>query len=244
MSNGPEAVSQHTTEAPSLDLLTRLYVEYGRDLAEAREYIGKHTGDNESMVKQFDDLEAEALYLFLRCSVPEQVVEISPRDGWSSTWILKALADNGTGHLTSFDLHDRSLGNVPTGLREDWELAVGDVRDRADQIPRNIDFLLLDSKHTRGFARWYIAEVLPLVRPGAPIVIHDIAQLPTIPFTEAAYVRRYVRRQGIGYFTLNASTAEGFVASRLARMFRLGAGISEQFLETEQNPAIFFTLPR
>ena len=51
---------------------------------------------------QFDDVEAEITYLLIREFRPKNVVEISPCGGWSTSWILTALKDNGSTSKSRF----------------------------------------------------------------------------------------------------------------------------------------------
>jgi predicted O-methyltransferase YrrM len=248
-----------TTEAltspakPDVHLFQDLYTRFGKDLVEARQFIAAEC-TNPEMRRQFDDLEAEALYLLLRATNPQTVVEISPCDGWSTTWILQALADNKTGNLDSFDIHDNSTRFVPKVLTDRWNLHVGDVRSADVTIPESIDFLLIDSKHTQGFAKWYLDEVLPKVTPGSPIVIHDIESglpMPGIPDTwtgvnligtEGWRVQKMLRQKQIGYYTLcnTLRSPSGFINQNLAQLARTGAGITNNFSGHTRNPAIFF----
>src|SRR5665647_133518 len=63
-----------------------------------------------------DDIEAEITYLLIRALRPKTLVEISPLGGWSTSWILNAVRDNGCGTLHSFDLVDDSLKTLPPDL--------------------------------------------------------------------------------------------------------------------------------
>lgn len=235
---------------PNVDFFSRLYATFGPDLVAARQLI-TDTCQEPTMRKQFDDLEAEALYLLIRSSNPETLVEISPCDGWSTTWILKALQDNQRGKLNSFDIHSRATQFVPSSLQDRWNLCVGDVR-KSSGLPDEIDFLLLDSKHTYGFAQWYFKSVIPRVKSGSPVVIHDIASgLPLVGVpeawtginpigTEGWKVRRELRKKDIGYYTLSSASAEGFVNGSIIRLARNQAGIRDNFSDKKRNPAIFF----
>lgn len=252
-------LSQMTTEAVSLPpqpdthLFQELYAQFGQDLVEARSFIEVTCAEPE-MRRQFDDLEAEALYLLLRATKPEKVVEISPCDGWSTTWILKALADNQTGSLESFDIHDKSKRFVPQQLADRWSLHVGDVRADTAPLPDEVDFLLIDSKHTQGFAKWYLKEVLPKVKPGSPVVIHDIESglpMPGMPDvwtginpvgSEGWRVQKMLRERRIGYYTLcnTLKSTNGFANRNFAKLARLSVGITYNLSEQTRNPAIFF----
>src|SRR5436190_17043076 len=78
---------------------------------------------------KFDDIEAELTYLFVRSLRPDVVLEIAPYYGWSTTWLLQALRDNGAGRLHSYDLVDYSRWTIPSDLGGDrWRFTQADVR--------------------------------------------------------------------------------------------------------------------
>lgn len=206
-----------STESPriTLDKVSELYLHYGNDLLEARSYLADLVASqdpNDKMRTQFDDLDAEVMYLLIRDTLSETVVEISPRDGWSSLWILKALHDNdkgrlfGKGRLLSYDLLDTSTRFIPDELAEYRSLVVGDVREQPEQLPDKIDFLLMDSAHNGRFARWYVANVIPRVKDGAPIIIHDIQQhfIRHIPGTESHFIRKLLSERGVNAFSMSS----------------------------------------
>src|SRR5262249_23149327 len=82
----------------------------------------------------------------LRQTQARNVVEISPRGGWSTSWILEALNANGSGHLYSYDLVDDATRIVPRAVAGDrWTFVHGDVRRCVESLPERIDYLFLDS---------------------------------------------------------------------------------------------------
>jgi len=126
------------------------------------------------MNPMLDDTEAELTYLRIRELRPSVVVEVGPYRGWSTTWILRALRDNGAGSVISFDRVGEARRFVPADLAERWELVVGDVRDRLADMPESIDYLFIDADHRRPFAEWYLAELVPRVPVGAGGSVHDV----------------------------------------------------------------------
>jgi hypothetical protein len=83
------------------------------------------------VIPQLDDVEAELTYLALRDHRPHTVMELGTFQGWSTTWILRALRDNGHGRLHSFDQVDAVLR---TGARRPRRRPV-DVRGWATWPP-------------------------------------------------------------------------------------------------------------
>ena len=79
----------------------------------------------------YDDIECELLYMFVRESQPNHLIEFSPQFGWSTSWILEALNKNKNGKCISYDLHNTSVVklNELKGLDlSRWEFIKGDVQ--------------------------------------------------------------------------------------------------------------------
>jgi hypothetical protein len=126
----------------------------------------------------FGDLEGELLYMLVRESTPDLVIEISPCHGYSTNYILAALTRNSSGRLKSFEIAEATHGR-PTidiihdslieGLdRDRLEITIGD----ATKVPiPSCDFLFLDSCHEAWFAAWYFDQLVPRCRL---CFIHDI----------------------------------------------------------------------
>ncbi len=188
---------------------------------------------------QLDDVEAEATYLLLRELRPQAVVEIAPDGGWSTTWLLAALRDNGSGQLFSYDRFDHSTRTVPPHLSKGrWTFVRGDVTRQLELLPSRIDYLFLDCAHTASFARWYLRELFPRLAPGTPIGIHDI--FPWGP-GESRVVRQWLREHGVSHFTTSPAAAPD-VYDRLVDV-KHQLGIGEPIHDSSRNPMVFFRLP-
>lgn len=74
---------------------------------------------------------ALALYLVVRLTRPDVVVETGVASGHSSYLLLSALQANGHGRLVSFDVIPGAGALVPSSLRERWQLT---ILDNADPI--------------------------------------------------------------------------------------------------------------
>tara|TARA_R110000868_G_scaffold92056_1_gene255131 strand:- start:30969 stop:32183 length:1215 start_codon:yes stop_codon:yes gene_type:complete len=126
----------------------------------------------------FGDVEAELLYLLIREFKPSVVVEVSPNNGYSTGYILAALAANDSGKLFSYEIIDSvSVEPIEDVIRSNlspladpsrFELIIGDARDAC--IP-DADFLLIDSSHEAHFAAWYARELIPRAKW---CFVHDI----------------------------------------------------------------------
>ena len=204
------------------------------------EMLGMPAEYHRLLKPQLDDLEAEATYLLLRQLKPRTVVEIAPDGGWSTSWLLAALRDNGSGQLFSYDIFDHSTRTVvPDLARGRWTFVQGDVRDRLTLLPPRIDYLFLDCAHSASFARWYVRELFPRLAPGTPIAIHDI--FPT-QSGESRVVRKWLHERGIDYFT-TAPAAAPSVYDRLMQVKR-ELGVDTPIHDSSRNPMVFFRLPQ
>jgi len=196
--------------------------------------------DYQRLIKpQLDDVEAETTYLLLREFRPHTVVEIAPDGGWSTSWLLAALRDNGSGRLFSYDIFDHSTRTVPCELAAGrWTFSQGDITRQLPFLPPRIDYLFLDCAHTAEFARWYLRELFPRVAPGTPISIHDI--YPDSP-GESRVVRDWLVQQSVAHFTAAPAVAPG-VYDRLMEVKR-ELGLDESIHSSRRNPMVFFRRP-
>jgi predicted O-methyltransferase YrrM len=231
--------------APPIDLahVRDLYREFATDLAAVgaaqRAFVEAGRG---TMTPQLDDLEAEITYLLLRAARPAAVVEIGTFHGWSTSWILRALRDTGSGHLYSFDIVDNALRNVPRELADGrWTFVRGDVREKLSELPEDTGHLFVDAAHSARFARWYLAELFPRVPSGIPVSVHDVFHFRfPLPFHEGRVVVRWLDEQGAPYFTPSRARARA-VFDELTEL-RRELGLAP-VRGPGDNPMIFFRKP-
>ena len=226
----------------TVDRVSALYREHGAALAQVRKEQLKLRTDNPSMRTQLDDIEAEITYLLLRDRCPETVVEIGTLHGWSTTWILHALRDNGRGRLYSFDLVDTCLDNVPDDVADGrWTFARGDVRKVRREVMRDADYLFIDADHGARFANWYVEDIFPEIQPGTPVSVHDVFHgRRAKPFSEGAVVLRRLAARGIPFFT--ASRARAPAVHRHLTAVKEELGLADPVWTGRRNPMIFFTM--
>jgi predicted O-methyltransferase YrrM len=220
-----------------LGYVRELYREFAEDLAAV--------GDAQRRLDvkaQLDDLEAEITYLLLRATRPEVVVELGALHGWSTSWILSALRDNGSGRLVSFDLVDNAVRNVPAELAEGrWTFVRGDIRSNLDAVPADTGYLFVDADHRARFARWYLAELFPLFRTGIPVSVHDVFHFPvTLPMHEGRVVVRWLDERDAPHFTPSRARNRAVYDELNALRDELGL---TPVRGPGDNPMIFFEMP-
>jgi predicted O-methyltransferase YrrM len=232
------------TQPLTLDAIADLYRTYQQDLRRVRDdqrELLRQRGT--TMRTQLDDLEAELTYLRLRAHRPETVVEIGALHGWSTTWILSALRDNGTGHLHTFDLIDEAIHQVPRPLSaRRWTFTKGEARRHVEPTIPGAGYLFIDADHGRRFAIWYAECLLPRLMPGTPVSVHDVyhGRRPK-PFSEGAVVTRWLSRRGVDAVTLSGARAPGL--HRRVLEIKRELGLDEPLRRQTRNPMIFFTSP-
>ncbi len=201
----------------------------------------------------FGDYNCELLYLLVRELRPNVLVEVSPSGGWSTSWILNGIRDNGFGKLTSCDLIDDSARVLPRELTDGrWEFVRGDVFETSRTLPDRIEFLLVDALHTADFARWYVDHLFPRLDPQAMVAVDDIFHTQKGMFvsvlgakegqTEPDVVMGWLRERHQAYFTVADNVAPAEVAA--VKKVRAELGLSPPMRRVGGNPAIFFQLGR
>lgn len=227
-----------------LEFVRGLYAKYREPLAEVREAQRRFCRDrSRAVTPQLDDLEAEITYLLLREHRPPTVMELGTFHGWSTTWLLSALRDNGAGHLHSFDIVDNAMTTVPETLAGDrWTFHHGDIRRNLDAVPEKVTYLFVDAAHHGRFARWYIANLVPLMPPGIPVSVHDVfhGKRP-MPFTEGAAVLKWLAAENLPLFTPSRARAPEVYAA--LHEVKRDLGLAEPIHAGSDNPMIFFRLP-
>jgi predicted O-methyltransferase YrrM len=226
-----------------LEYVSGLYREFAGELAA----VGKQQrayaeAMGSRMTPQLDDLEAEITYLLLRATRPEVVMELGTFHGWSTSWILSALRDNGAGRLHSFDIIDNVRRNVPDDLADGrWTFVQGDIKETLDQVPADTGYLFVDAAHNSRFAHWYLEHLFPRVPSGIPVSVHDVYHFrATLPLHEGRVVVRWLDGRGTPFFTSARAKARATYDALNALREELGLS---PVRGAGDNPMIFFMMP-
>jgi hypothetical protein len=127
---------------------------------------------------------ARAIWCIVLNLKPRVVVETGVGHGVTSRFILQAMEQNGSGHLSSIDLppldpdvRARVGIAVPPALKHRWTYIEGSSRRRLPSLLKKlgtIDLFVHDSLHSKRNLRFELDSVWPLVRPGGVVVVDDI----------------------------------------------------------------------
>jgi predicted O-methyltransferase YrrM len=178
-----------------------LYEKYQNELLKTKSILQKFFENNfdNGFCAMLGDIEAELTYMFIRESRPSNVVEFSPNRGYSTMWILYTLNKNNKGKLFSFDLIDESTRFIPDNLKSRWTFNIGDVKKNLDKFPKKIDYLFIDSDHSKGFCRWYTENILDSLKD-TYVSVHDIMKRHVsgnMVFGEANQILRWLDKNNI-----------------------------------------------
>lgn len=253
----------------TIDFVLELYKKYGQDLEKVRNYqklllskkgktrfekyflfrgtryllrkIGLTNSLFMNINPQLDDIESEITYLLIRELKPKKIVEISPCGGWSTSWILNAIKDNGTGRLYSYDIVDDSTKVIPKQLAQGrWAFFKGDIKKKMEKIPKDMDYVFIDAEHTANFAEWYTKNLFPIIPKESTISVHDVFHTtdPNGKYTEGGVVINWLTKNKTKYFTASrAKNKKSFEKIKLVRgKFNFGKNI----IRSEANSMIFF----
>jgi hypothetical protein len=124
----------------------------------------------------FSGTDALVLYGMLRHFKPRRVLEVG--SGFSSRVTAKALLANGSGELTCIEPYpEEVLRKGFPGLKQLIETGVQQVELEVFQQLQANDVLFIDSSHVvrvGGDVDFLFLEVLPRLRPGVIVHVHDI----------------------------------------------------------------------
>jgi hypothetical protein len=215
----------------------------------------KYTHDGPPWCPQYDDTEAEITALLMIHFKPNVVVEFSPCNGWSSSIILDTLSiNNNNALLKSYDIHDNSTKNVIVPNNCKWDFELGDVSKKYKSWDLGIiDYLFIDSDHSRDFAKIFVKELLePLLENckknnrKVPVSVHDVFH-KNIPSEEGEEViHNFLDKHNISYFTPSKMGTHYVELLKTKKSLGLDEGIhtwnGRRTLEQQTNPSIFFIL--
>ncbi len=125
-----------------------------------------------------------AIWCLIRHARPKQVVETGVAHGFTSRFILEALARNGSGALSSIDrppldpaTRNRIGMAVSEELKPRWNLIAGTSRRCMPPLLLTlgeIDLFIHDSLHSERNVRFEIDRAWQVLRPGGALVVDDV----------------------------------------------------------------------
>lgn len=117
----------------------------------------------------------EFLYGLIRLIKAEQVLETGTHKGIGASYMAKALADNGKGHLTTIEflpeLYSEALERIRRlGLNDFVTSVFGDVKNHQPEV--QYDLILLDTEPDIRYGE--LVKFYEHLKPGGFVFIHDL----------------------------------------------------------------------
>lgn len=183
-----------------------------------------------SLIGKIGGYSQEFLYRLVRLYKPETVIETGVYRGISTSFILQALEDNGSGTLYSIDLpmakYYDDRGNldysplskrentgfcVPYRLKKRWNLILGDSKEELPKLLKklgNIDFFYHDSEHKYNTMMWEYETVFPYFNKLSIISSDDISWNGAFcDFCQAHELKPFLVKSKFGYSIINKDNA-------------------------------------
>ncbi len=128
------------------------------------------------------------LYLLIRATRPQRVVETGVGPGYSTSWLLAALNANGSGELVSLGpgstagrtsgVQNVSVGQfVPPSFRSRWTLALGNSQERLRQIlssGERVDLFFYDNGPDASRVRFELRSAWDALSPRGILLAHHV----------------------------------------------------------------------
>lgn len=174
----------------AIDKTTLLYKTYGKsfDYTKQKSY---------AVLKSHLWSKSQILYFLVRKLRPKVVVETGVAAGESTGYILQALKDNSFGKLYSIDLpfqwyiygnHKLHLDSLPVGkksaylvpsnLKSNWELILGNTYDKLPALLKElgeINIFIHDSEHSDQTMTFEYETCWPYIKKNGLLVSDDIS---------------------------------------------------------------------
>jgi len=158
----------------------------------------------------FMSQDVELLYSIVRHFRSKLVIEIG--SGHSTSFVSQAMSRNGVGRILSID-------PVP---RRSLPKRVESLKMKMEDVSRNVytsleagDILFIDAWHTREIANYYTQHILPLLKSGVLIHIHDVAYPYQQAYEEELVVLDYFHNHQSQF---NVLTGCSFVAWKTPKL--------------------------
>ena len=226
--------------------IDNLYRKYHNTITEIRNKMAYTKYElSHNIFPMFDDIEAEIVCMLLLESNPKKIIEFSPCTGWSTLYMLNTIIiGNLQSYVYSFDIVDKCINNINmySDLSKRWLFHLDDVNNHYKNF-LDVDYLFIDSDHSKEFTLKYIDNLLePLLiylkqnNKYIYVSVHDVFH-SEIPSEEGLEVIKFLEKYNIGYFA-PANKDHYKELLNIRNIYQFGSDIHYSTLNT----AIFFLL--
>ena len=128
---------------------------------------------------RFDFTSSAYMYSMIRKYKPTTAMHIGTWEGGSACIIVAALLKNGKKFkYTASELLDDKREHAQTHVLEQTGYKpkmIGDITKNLRRVPREIDFLFVDTDHDLETTEWIFKKIMPRVKKGSLVIFHDWA---------------------------------------------------------------------
>ena len=137
--------------------------------------MGMHTGTNITYTPH----DCQVMFDIIQKATIEpgcRIFEFAGGGGMSATCIRQAMYQ--PAEFTTVEVEEHKWDVLEAYLKGWGNLIKGDIRDQLDEVPEEIDVLVIDADHSKECANWYMDNLLPRVVSGGYCILHDMCDLP------------------------------------------------------------------
>ena len=136
---------------------------------------------------RFDPYSSKILYSLVREFKPRTCVEFGTSFGGGTAVVLAALRKNRLPYWyiaseLRDDIRQQTVANVYAKNLATPQFMTA-IEENLDYVPEEIDFLYVDGDHDLANCQWYLENLLPRVKPGGLVVIHDWSVTKDLAYT-------------------------------------------------------------
>jgi cephalosporin hydroxylase len=119
------------------------------------------------------------IYSLLRDFKPTSLLEFGTSYGGTACLTMTALLKNGKPFkFVASEMNPQVLGECTANIMKacgKLPTMVGKIEDNLDKVPKELDWVLIDTNHDLENCKWYMENIIPRVKKGGMVVIHDWA---------------------------------------------------------------------
>lgn len=119
------------------------------------------------------------IYSMIRKYKPTSLLEFGTSYGGTACLTMSALLKNGVPfNYVASEMDQAVLEECHTNILKSCGQApflIGKIEDNLDLVPDELDYVLIDTNHDLDNCKWYMKNIIPRVKKGGLVIIHDWA---------------------------------------------------------------------
>ncbi len=135
-------------------------------------------------------LEGQVLFDLVKANDPKVILEVGTGHGYSTMWMSLAMSKGAVLYTLDSIVRPHLFDQPQFRNGKIIRFIEGQLDERYDQIPEDIDLAFLDSQHQLDDIVYDIESVNPNLKEGGLIVIHDTVYRPDMGKNLADYFAR------------------------------------------------------